>query len=222
MRANRSMSVTAFLIALEVLAANLSTNAQARDVQRLNHAVKSSPRSVRQPPIARRSEMIDHVYLDAKRILSQANSCSQFFGGPNAVNQALDRLIEQLEPGLLRDSKMGILMSGDVRYFGATETQAVYRLFSSVTINTGGPFFKAKVFPAEPDVPRIGSFLPNTREARVLMLLHELAHLVRGPHGSWLIPDDGGVPSLSERNTAVIESQCRREILAPSGVGRAL
>jgi hypothetical protein len=216
------VSATAFLIAIEVLAANLATNAQAKDVERLNHVGKSSTRSVRQLPVTRRSEMVDHVYLDAKRILSRANSCSQFFGGPNAVNQALEALILHLQAGLLRDSRTGIRMSGDVSYFGATQTQAAYRLFSSATINTGGAFFRAKVFPAEPDVPRVGSFSPNTREARVLMLLHELAHLVRSQNGNWLIPDDGDVPGLSERNTTLIESQCRSQILAPSRVERPI
>ena len=37
-------------------------------------------------------------------------------------------------------------------------------------------------------VPGVGAFQPNTREARTLILLHELAHLIRGKDGRWLIP----------------------------------
>jgi hypothetical protein len=51
----------------------------------------------------------------------------------------------------------------------------------------------------------------------VLMLLHELAHLVKGQNGSWLIPDDGNSPALSAQNTALIESQCKVQILWLSG-----
>jgi hypothetical protein len=107
-------------------------------------------------------------------------------------------------------------MAGNFTYFEQTENQVGYRLFATATINARGPFLKAKVFPAEPYVPPVGSFRPNTREARVLMLLHELAHLVRGQDGNWLIPDDGNAPALSKQNTAFIESQCRAQIVSLS------
>lgn len=107
-------------------------------------------------------------------------------------------------------------MSGTFTYFGQSERRLGYRLFTRATINIRGPFFKAKVFPSEPLVPRVGRFLPNTREVRVLILLHELAHLIKEQDGSWLIPDDGNAPELSSRNTALIESQCRPQILSLS------
>jgi hypothetical protein len=46
------------------------------------------------------------------------------------------------------------------------------------------------------------------------MLLHELAHLITGANGSWLIPDDGNSATLSMQNTALIETQCKAQILA--------
>jgi hypothetical protein len=161
-------------------------------------------------------EPLEQAYQDAIRILSKNNSCSRFYGDTKAAEEVLGQLVTQFQIHLLSDSKTGIKMSGNFTYSDQTEEHAGYRLFAAATINTAGPFFKAKVFPAEPYVPPVGSFLPNTREARVLMLLHELAHLVKGQNGSWLIPDDGNAPALSEQNTALIESQCRTQILSLS------
>jgi hypothetical protein len=161
-------------------------------------------------------EPLEQAYQDAISILSKNNSCSRFYGDTKAAEEVLGRLVTQFQIHLLRDSKTGIEMSGNFTYSDQTEEHAGYRLFAAATINTAGPFFKAKVFPAEPYVPPVGSFLPNTREARVLMLLHELAHLVKGQDGNWLIPDDGNIPALSNQNTTLIESQCRPQILSLS------
>jgi hypothetical protein len=58
----------------------------------------------------------------------------------------------------------------------------------------------------------VGSFPPNSREARILMLLHELGHLMRGTDEKWLLPDDGNNMGDSMRNTRKIESVCGNEI----------
>jgi hypothetical protein len=105
-------------------------------------------------------------------------------------------------------------MSGLFADYVDSESGVFYRLFAEAELNTGGPFYKAKVFPAEPFVPNVGSFRPNTREARVLILLHELAHLIKGPDSTWLIPDDGGNPQLSRQNTRTVEAQCGQQIRA--------
>jgi hypothetical protein len=42
----------------------------------------------------------------------------------------------------------------------------------------------------------------------MLMMLHELAHLVKGDDGKWLIPDDGDDPYLSAQNTRTVEKHC--------------
>lgn len=214
MRLHKVLLVTACLITTEIVAANLTANAQQKAVHltsERNNAVIIEARVTR---VARKpSSPLDQAYQDAISILTKNNSCSRFFGGPNAAEEVLSRLATQVQIHLLRDSQTGIEMSGIFTYFEQTEKHAGYRLFAAATINTRGPFLKAKVFPAEPYVPPVGSFLPNTREARVLMLLHELGHLVRGQNGSWLIPDDGDSSKLSSQNTALIESQCKAQIL---------
>lgn len=213
MRRHRVLLVTACLITTGIAAANLTANAQRRAEDltgKRNNAVISAARST---PIAHKpASPLEQAHQDALSILSKNNSCSRFFGNTNAAEEVLSRLVAQIQLRLLRDSRAGIQMSGNFTYFDQTEKRGGYRLFALATINTRGPFFKAKVFPSEPHVPRVGSFLPNTREARVLMLLHELAHLVKGKNGSWLIPDDGNAPALSSQNTALIESQCRPQI----------
>jgi hypothetical protein len=85
-------------------------------------------------------------------------------------------------------------------------------LFKQAEINSFGAFYRSKTFPAEPFVPNMGSFRPNTREVRVLILLHELAHLIKGSDGRWLIPDDGTDAQLSRANTLTIESKCGQQI----------
>jgi len=159
---------------------------------------------------------LEQTLQDAIRILSNNNPCSRFFGDTKTAAEVLPQLTSRFEVRLLRDSRIGIKMSGTFTYFGQTEKHGAYRLFEAATINMRGPFLKAKVFPAEPSVPPVGGFRPNTREARVLMLLHELAHLVEGHDGNWLVPDDGDDPALSKHNTELVESQCRAQILSLS------
>jgi hypothetical protein len=217
MTRHRVLLVTAFVIAAEIAAANPTAKAQQKAFHRPAKGNNKVSRGVRVTPVAHKgAEPLEQALQDAISILSKNNSCSRFFGDTKTTAEVLRRLAIQFQIRLLRDSRTGIEMSGNFTYFDQTEEHASYRLFAAATINTAGPFFKAKVFPAEPYVPPVGSFLPNTREARVLMLLHELAHLLTGQNGNWLIPDDGNAPSLSKRNTELIESQCRPQILSLS------
>jgi len=208
--------MTAFLMTAEIVGAGLTANAQQKAVS-LTVERNAAINEARLRLVAHKgNEPLEQAFQDAIRILSKNNSCSRFYGDTEAAAEVLRRLATQFQIHLLRDSRTGIEMSGIFTYFDQTEKHGGYRLFAAATINTRGPFFKAKVFPAEPYVPPVGSFLPNTREARVLMLLHELAHLVKGQNGNWLIPDDGNAPGLSKQNTALIESQCRAQILSLS------
>lgn len=214
MRPHKCLLVTAFLITTEIVAANLTANAQQRAIDLTGERNNAVISAARLRPVAHKgASSLEQAYQDAISILSKNNLCSRFFGGPNAAEEVLSRLATQFQIHLLRDSRTGIEMSGTFTYFAQIERHAGYRLFAEATINTRGPFFKAKVFPSEPYVPRVGSFEPNTRGVRVLILLHELAHLVEGQGGRWLIPDDGNSPKLSSQNTALIESQCRPQIL---------
>lgn len=156
---------------------------------------------------------LDQAYMDTFTILGQANTCSEFFGG-HAAQEVLEALVIQLREERMNNATIGIRMSGAFTLYAGSDGNSSYRLFAHAELNTEGPFRRAKVFTADPFVPRVGSFPPNTREARLLILLHELAHLVKARTGGWLIPDDGNIPALSRQNTAVIETQCRREILS--------
>ena len=155
---------------------------------------------------------LDRAYLDTYAMLSGHNQCSQFFAGSGS-RQVLDELVIRLRMRLISDSRIGIRMSGTfslVELYGGIS----YRLFDQAEINSIGAFYKSKTFPAEPLVPNMGSFRPNTREARVLILLHELAHLIKGTDGKWLIPDDGNDAQLSRSNTLTVESKCGQQIRA--------
>jgi hypothetical protein len=152
------------------------------------------------------------AYTDAFSILKENNPCSQFFGGPIAT-VALDRLVERLQPESLPGTHVGVQMSGAVTEVTDAPTGFSYRLFENAKVNSNGPFFKRKRDPSEDFVPNVGSFAPNTREARVSILLHELAHLVKAPASkSPLIPDDGDSPEQSAKNTETIEKICGAQI----------
>jgi hypothetical protein len=154
---------------------------------------------------------LDRAYLDAFTVLGQQNTCSEFFGSHTAQG-VLEALVIELREERMNDATTGIRMSGPFTSFANAGEGISYRLFARAELNTEGPFCKAKVFTAEPFVPNVGSFQPNTREVRVLILLHELAHLIQGRNGTWLIPDDGGNPQLSRQNTSTVESRCGVQI----------
>jgi hypothetical protein len=156
---------------------------------------------------------LDLAYLDAYALLGGNNQCSQFFGG-SEPRQVLDELVIRLRIRLVSDSRIGIRMSGTFTSLVEPQGGISYRLFDQAEINSSGAFYRSKTFPAEPLVPNVGSFRPNTREARVLILLHELAHLIKGRDGAWLIPDDGNDAQLSRSNTLTVESRCGQQIRA--------
>jgi hypothetical protein len=155
---------------------------------------------------------LNQAYRDAFNILQQDNSCSRYFGGSNAAEEVIVQLVAQLQNERMQDNTVGIRMSGGFVTFDKSENGFSYRLFAQAKINTIGPFYKSKTFVQEAFVPGVGSFMPNTREVRVLILLHELAHLLMAPDGRWLIPDDGNNPKQSALNTALIETKCKDQV----------
>jgi|SRR5436190_12768062 len=157
--------------------------------------------------------LLDRAYLDVRTLLGQQNACSNFFGGSKS-EKALEELLVELREERFGDPRIGVRMSGFFTLFGDSEKSPSYRLFEIAALNTQGPFYKAKVFAADQYVPAVGSFGPNTREVRVLILLHELAHLVQGKDHAWFIPDDGNSPQLSRLNTSTVEARCGRQIRA--------
>lgn len=157
--------------------------------------------------------LLERAYVDTAGILGQHNRCSQFFGGTESV-RVLDELMITLREHSSNDAHTSFRMSGTSKFFVNSEGAVLYRIFAEAKLNSGGPFYRAKAFPSAPFVPNVGSFRPNTRPARVLILLHELAHLINGPDGRWLIPDDGNNAQLSRQNTIIIESRCEEQIRA--------
>jgi len=156
---------------------------------------------------------LERAYLDVYAMLESDNQCGIFFGG-NGARQVLSELVVRLKEQAISDTRIGVRMSGTFTNIREPESGLYYRLFEKAYLNSFGAFYRSKTFPSQPLVPHMGSFSPNTREARVLILLHELAHLIKGPQGTWLIPDDGANAQVSRLNTLTIETKCRQQIRA--------
>jgi len=154
--------------------------------------------------------LLERAYLDAYNILENDNSCGRFFGRGSSI--VLGEMVVKLRQQTILDTRIGIRMSGTFDNLVEPVGGMSYRLFEHAELNSLGAFYRSKTFPSQPFIPNMGSFPPNTRQARTIILLHELAHLIRAQNESWLIPDDGSSAELSRRNTATIEFQCGQEI----------
>jgi hypothetical protein len=150
-------------------------------------------------------------YEDVFRALKDDNLCSRFFGGPRVAVTVFNELARRLQRETLGAANVGLLMSGSHTSYHDGRSGASYRLFPRATINSDGPF--DVVPPPSGARLQVGSFPAASRPAKALMLLHELGHLIRGPDG-WLLPNDGGDASLSDRNTRTVESRCLGQLLA--------
>jgi hypothetical protein len=155
--------------------------------------------------------LLDRAYLDTYNILASDNQCGGFFGGSSS-RLILDELVIRLRDQTINDTRIAIRMSGPFTSMVEPSEGTAYRVFEQSEINSLGAFYRSKTFPSEPLVPHMGGFAPNTRQARVIILLHELAHLIKDKNGTWLIPDDGSSPQISRVNTITIESKCGQQI----------
>ena len=158
--------------------------------------------------------LIEKAYLDAYTILKEDNSCSRFYSGPSAIS-ALNQLVENLTPTYFNRA-IALRMRGTTIWVQNNRTGRSYRLFEKAEVNLSGSFYKGNYFASEPRTPVIGSFQPNTREARVTILLHELGHLLTKPNKEWLLPDDGADPEISRQNTNRVIDACRDQIMGLS------
>ena len=172
------------------------------------------PEAPLSPSEIRRLPHVRETYLNAFRILSENNTCSQFFGGPAPAVEVLNEFTRRLKISYFEDRRIGIKMSGKTEDMLDAHTKVSYRLFEKVEVNGNGPFFKRKNYSWESLVPKVNIFQPATREARVLILLHELGHMMKGPDGRWLLPNDGGNEVQSDINTATIMAKCKSQIVA--------
>jgi len=159
---------------------------------------------------SKKPSLIERAYLDALTILKEDNSCSRFFGGPSAIG-GLNELVRQLTTAHL-DRLIAVRMKGETLRVQDYLTGRAFRLFQKAEVNLSGPFFRGNTSLYEVRIPFIGPFPPNTREARVTILLHELGHVLSTPDKKWVLPDDGNDESLSRKNTNRVIDACRDQI----------
>jgi hypothetical protein len=162
-------------------------------------------------PVIEKDKVLSDAYYHALAILSDDNTCSAFFGGATGAVTVFNTFMRQVRKAFLQPT-IGMRMSGEVTMGVNAPTQTKFRLFENVSINTNGPFYRKKFSLSDQSVPRLGRFEPNTKEIRVLILLHELAHLIKGDDGKWLLPDDGRGESISRSNSEKIEEVCRDQL----------
>lgn len=152
-------------------------------------------------------------YKDVYAVLKGENECSRFFGGPRLAVTVFNGLTRLLRPRRLGEGALGVVMAGEYTNYMDVSTGRAYRLFEKASLNSDGPF-RARGAQGSKARMRVGSFPVETRQARALMLLHELGHLIKGGDGKWLLRNDGGDNVLSERNTEEVEAHCRGQLLA--------
>jgi hypothetical protein len=161
--------------------------------------------------LVREDKALFTAYYDTMRILGSGNQCSAFFGGSEASVSVFGNFMASVKRAYL-PAGIGVKMSGDYINVLNARTQLKYRLFEKASVNTAGPFYQSKSANSTPLIFGVGSFPPTSREARVLMLLHELGHLMKGSDGTWLLADDGSSVEDSINNTRKIESICGDQI----------
>ena len=161
-------------------------------------------------PVARKLSDLEEAYLDSYSILKQDNSCSEFFGGPKAI-EALNELTKQLRPVYL-DRHVGFRMTGETTSVLNIRNGFKYRLFEKAEVNLNGPFYRTSTLPNRPRLSLVGTFPPSSREARVTLLLHELGHLIQKSDDNWLLRDDGKDTRQSEENTRRVIEACGKQI----------
>ena len=164
-------------------------------------------------PLASQDKLFASAYFGALSILAASNECSDFFGGPAAAADVFAQLMGNVRKNSL-PPLVAMNMNGLTIQVTNARTKSKYRLFDRVLINKDGPFYRNRVPVSLAPLPGVGSFQANTNEVRVLMLLHELGHAIKGDDGNWLLPDDGKDSGLSRKNSQKIEDVCGRQIKA--------
>lgn len=162
-------------------------------------------------PLVLTDKVLGSAYFHTLSILSKSNPCSDFFGGSAAAVEVFKELIGNVRRDYLANG-VGMTMSGETVNVFNGRTRREYRLFSRVSINANGPFYRKRFSASEPTLPRLGSYDANTKEVRVLMFLHELGHVMKGEDGNWLLPNDGKNEALSHQNSQKIEDVCGDQI----------
>lgn len=154
---------------------------------------------------------LKQAYSDVFKILSHQNPCSSFYGGPRTATTVFNDFVVlvKAEP-MLR--QVTFQMVGTPRLFRHPSTGASYRLFDKTLVNINGSFYQRRVELMREYPSDIGDFPPGSRQARALILLHELGHLIQDENGDWLIPDDGHNGPQSKANTLRVQQACRGQL----------
>jgi hypothetical protein len=188
---------------------------ETMDLSAPHHAEDVLPAAARPRPVPTpldaRKLAHRESYEDVFEILSRENRCSGFFGGPARAVEAFNQFAGRLANRNLGTPTVAIRMAGSYTRYQNHETGASYRIFDSAVINRDGPFG-----PRMPSAARmqVGRYQAHTPQARALVLLHELGHLLETRSGDWLLPNDGDDPALSERNTREVEAHCAEQLKA--------
>ena len=151
------------------------------------------------------------AYSDVFKILSDQNSCSSFYGGPRAATAVLNDFVVLVQSQPMQ-REVTFQMVGTPRLLRDLATGASYRLFDRTLVNTNGSFYQRRVELMREYPSDIGDFAPGSRQARALILLHELGHLIQDENGDWLIPDDGHNGPQSKANTLRVQQACRVQL----------
>ncbi|HEX8890617.1 MAG TPA: hypothetical protein VF779_15805 [Pyrinomonadaceae bacterium] len=229
MSSGRFLRITTFVLILSLstqlvalckrVAGNDEKEKSAQPVNPPNNSAKTNLFTPEQPLISRSSRpltTIDKTYLDVYTILKENNSCSRFFGGSTIATVVLNFLYPNLKEKTLDQIEIGIVMSGAITTGSDEKSGLLFRLFENAVINRNGPFFQSFNPKTHRFFNKVGDYPANTREARAVMILHELGHLTRGANGQWLLPNDGGNLQQVIANTDAVLEQCNEQVKALS------
>ena len=161
--------------------------------------------------VVKKDWSLTSAYSDVFKILSDQNPCSDFYGGPRAATTVLNQFFVLVTPQQM-NREVTFQMVGTPRLLRDPATGASYRLFDRTLVNTNGSFYQRRVEIMREYPSDIGNFVPGSRQARALILLHELGHLIKDENGDWLIPDDGHNGPQSKANTLRVQQACRVQL----------
>jgi len=170
-----------------------------------------SAESPRRLEFTKRDWDLTSAYSDVFKILSSQNSCSSFYGGSRTATTVLNGFVTRVKSQPLAP-EVSFQMAGQPRLIRDPATGVLYRLFDEAMVNINGSFYLRRADPMVRFPSDVGSFSPGSRAARVLILLHELGHLIQDENGDWLLPDDGFDGRQSKANILRIQQVCRKEL----------
>lgn len=174
-------------------------------------AQEQQPNDENKPVVIGKDWSITQAYTDVFKILSNQNTCSDFYRGPRTATTVLNGFaIRVKSQSLMRE--VSFQMAGSPRIIHDPATGASYRLFEKTMVNVNGSFYQRRADPMRKFPSDVGNFAPGSRAARALILLHELGHLIQDDNGEWLLPDDGFDGRRSTENTFRVQQACRKEL----------